>query len=535
MATVQNKRKRQNAEGGDYQGPKRQRIELNKTLREKVLSSILYAHIRLAKEINDEWLDDITLSEQVTAALLNAHNCLRQAANSSGGLGLKVKDATFTYEKADGSVTTVTVTKARIENILTMCLQLNSLQYQKGQEWIGIASPMFAFMVGFKARRQELRVGTSDLPISKSTSGGVTETKTVPVAEYGMSQAHCVLLEGITYQPNLKSMMAQSVGPMTSLIMLSRTSSGMFSNKWEEAVLRDFMNFPDIHHCIALIKGNSVATVRPLMRVMADILLITGSRAANRMFYPGYCLVHVLLDPATVTSIYGREETGGNLGNVRTSLGDTAWTNTLSFSGFYGFQIYQKLAEKTWRIKTTRESTSDMLQQIFFHSVFGTFKEDFGILKWMTEGSPTFLNRKQMDCAFGPSVVTKNFKPYKLKRWSKMASAQQTDFLGTSSSQVVAQSSFSGKRTRNWGEDFFKHLDSEAVTRGFTGSRNVPGLTGQYSNLLSSLQKQLAARGNKTTVGTVSWYTFETDMEGGCRVEESVPVETGSFFIDNRD
>ncbi|CAH1395692.1 unnamed protein product [Nezara viridula] len=207
-------------------------------------------------------------------------------------------------------------------------------------------------MIGFKARRQELRIGTSDIPLSKTRGSNVTTLQTVPVSEYGLNQGHGVLLEGVTYPPNLKSMMAQSLGPMTSVIMLSRSAGGIYSNKWEEAVTRDFMNFPDISQCVALIKGNSPSASRQLFRVMADILLITGSRCANRMFFPGFCLISALLHTDTIASVLNADENNGVLSTITVTASEIKWEEELSFSGTMGFEIYQKVADCTWSLNT---------------------------------------------------------------------------------------------------------------------------------------------------------------------------------------
>nr|QMP82198.1 nucleocapsid protein [Hemipteran orthomyxo-related virus OKIAV191] len=530
------KRKRISAEGSDYQGPKRQRIVLNKELRSKVLKAILYAHIRVCKELGDTQMNHINLSENVSAALLNAHNCLRQATNGKGSLSSKVGTTTFCYIDPTNIVRECSINKDRMEEILKSCLNVFGLRYTPQAEWIGIASPMFAFIVGFKARRQELRIGNSDLPVSKGGTGATTITNTIPISEFGLTQAHNVLLEGITYAPNLKSMMAQSLGPMTALIMLARNSNGVYANKWEEAVLRDFMNIPEIGACIGVVKTSPVSQLRPLFRTLADILLITGSRAANRMFFPGFCLVRTLLNEGTINSVYDASETAGVLGTVL-DTSSTDWIESLSFSGFKGFELYQKMARITWKMDRPLTCTNaDMAKQVFFHAVFGTYKEDLGILKWMTESEPTFYNRKQLSPFFGKhDSGFVNFSPYALKRWSKLASAQQTDFLGTSSSQIIADSTLGGKRSRNWGDDFFKHLDSDATTGAFTGNRNLTGLLGQYTALLSKLRNQLDRRGRCAVVGTVDWYRFELNEDGTHVKDPEIPVESGSYFIDNRD
>ncbi|CAH1395108.1 unnamed protein product [Nezara viridula] len=148
-------------------------------------------------------------------------------------------------------------------------------------------------------------------------------------------------------------------------------------------------------------------------------------RSSLRKFFPGFCLVKVLIHPNTIESVSKAKDANGALTSITVTANDPDWTNGLSFSGAMAFEIYQKLTEYKWVLNVPNTcSYPEMVKQIYFHSVFGTYKEDLGILKWMTEGEPNFMNRKQRSPAFGKAEKKMSFTPYKLKRWSKLASAQ---------------------------------------------------------------------------------------------------------------
>lgn len=123
------------------------------------------------------------------------------------------------------------------------------------------------------------------MPITKM-GGIVKECKT---SEYGLNMAHHVLLEGCSFPPERKSSLAQSLGPLTALIMLSRAQSqGIYGDKWRDAVKRDMAHIPEIDGIINAVKGRPAKDVKELISALGDLLLITTGRNAHRAYFPIY-------------------------------------------------------------------------------------------------------------------------------------------------------------------------------------------------------------------------------------------------------
>lgn len=146
---------------------------------------------------------------------------------------------------------------------------------------------MITFMCSHKLRRDELRVGHANMPINKKKD----EEKYVSIKQYGLDGPHHILLEGISFPPEKRSSMTQSLGPMTTAIMLSKHGSSVqFGQKWKDALARDCAHIPEIQSIVNMISGKQPSDIKGLLRALADLLLITTSRNAHRAFF-SICMV----------------------------------------------------------------------------------------------------------------------------------------------------------------------------------------------------------------------------------------------------
>lgn len=57
----------------------------------------------------------------------------------------------------------------------------------------------------------------------------------VPKEKYGLSPAHAIHLEGITYPPERRASMSMSLGALTTVLCMLRTK-GKYRGKWEDSV-----------------------------------------------------------------------------------------------------------------------------------------------------------------------------------------------------------------------------------------------------------------------------------------------------------
>ncbi|BET03089.1 Hypothetical protein NTJ_15907 [Nesidiocoris tenuis] len=116
-----------------------------------------------------------------------------------------------------------------------------------------MAAPFLSFMNLFKHRLNEVRNGCEYFPIHKSA----TEVKQVGIGQYGLNGAHHPLLDGISYPPHKRSATAQSLGPMTQLMLAQCKGTTDCSAKWKVAVTRSLAHLPRSKEIAAYVCGKS--------------------------------------------------------------------------------------------------------------------------------------------------------------------------------------------------------------------------------------------------------------------------------------
>ncbi|CAK9833180.1 hypothetical protein ANTRET_LOCUS9903 [Anthophora retusa] len=87
------------------------------------------------------------------------------------------------------------------------------------QNWYGIAGPLLNLLSGFAMRRKELRLGHHQMPLVKREN----QERVVNVAQYGIYGCHHILCEGISFPPEKRASMPQSLGPLTILLCYLRS------------------------------------------------------------------------------------------------------------------------------------------------------------------------------------------------------------------------------------------------------------------------------------------------------------------------
>lgn len=134
-------------------------------------------------------------------------------------------------------------------------LKKNGLVYKDfdasdDENWYGTMGPYLDMFSAFALRVNELRLGHNNMPITKQD--GVH--KSFPVAKYGLSGAHHVLLEGASFPPERRSSIVQSLGLMTTWLCMLR-SEGFYRKKYATAVKRAMSHIPCIDEIIELTKN----------------------------------------------------------------------------------------------------------------------------------------------------------------------------------------------------------------------------------------------------------------------------------------
>ncbi|KAK9880152.1 hypothetical protein WA026_010022, partial [Henosepilachna vigintioctopunctata] len=347
-------------------------------------------------------------------------------------------------------------------------------------------------------------------------------TQSFPVEKYGLNGSHHILLEGCTYPPEKRSSMAQSVGPMTAMLCHIRTEE-KYRKKWTDAAKRAMAHIPVIDEVLDMVKGRKASEIRGIMSLLADILLITTSRQAHRMFFPlsmFYSVIKMMGEGKDITA-----DSGAKI----PAMGVDTLLDSFNVSGNGGFYFYHLASQFVWEIEG--EMTESMARQILFHSIFGTFKEDLSILKQITDLG-TWNTREEMGGSFkkmttcGKSVQV---FPVALKYYSKLSSANMSGLLSSSYSQVSSLPVFSGARTQTFSDDFFEQLNKRSGTISL--SKTIPQLTSTLVEILTELKEKLASQNKRLELGTVKWRKIDgmDPVEGGEEID-TVFVGTGKFF-----
>lgn len=123
----------------------------------------------------------------------------------------------------------------------------------------------------------EMKVGNNNMPIAKDGD----RTKSFPVEKYGINGSHHVLFEGSTYPPEKRGSMAQSVGPLTSLLCHIRSEETL-RKKWTDASKRAMSHIPIIDEILDVVKERKAVEIRGIISLLADILLIACACTGRR-------------------------------------------------------------------------------------------------------------------------------------------------------------------------------------------------------------------------------------------------------------
>lgn len=467
----------------------------------------------------------------ISSILETGHRLLRQRANGMGTLSDRMAtiQPTIKYLQIERKMTWEGVC-----SILSTTHNKFGLSYTRPglrdtTHWWGTASPFWQFICGFTLRENELRVGHSNFTVRKTA--GVEST--VAVEAYGLSGAHHVLLEGISFPPEKKSSMAQSMGSMTAMIMLARHGSEeRYGAKWRNAASRALAHFDGINSIIKATSGQKASDVKEVFRLIADILLVTTARNAIRGYMPAALLCSLFNDVDL-----------GNIGNSvkivegktvlepvpNISTGDISW---IDFSGKGLFTVYKKCMSKNFLYP--KICSNNKASQIIFHSIFGTFSEDLGILDWMCTGTK-FLTREELGDAFkgiGAATNTMEITLPKLRYYAKLRSACQTDYMGASQQQVSSMSRFSGFKDHNYTEFFRSYFQSNAETPGEIG-RSLSEIRNNLIRRKEVLRQKINEKQVKK-IGTVKWRKIDTldwsSNEIGEEIDE-IPPTSGRLFL----
>lgn len=213
--------------------------------------------------------------------LFTTHNILRQKQNSTEMTNMQKKSSSNEGPvQLRGKV--YTFTREEVEDVWNYTLKNHGLNYNvdedSEQNWIGTMGPYLNMLRCWGLRLQELRVEHTKMPVSRDGEN----TSTVNIDKMGLSPAHAIHLEGVTYPPERRASTSTSLGALTTVLSMLRTK-GRYRKKWVNATLKTLSHVPEIADFIPLTESNSSAEYyKPATGLLGDILMITTSRQSQR-------------------------------------------------------------------------------------------------------------------------------------------------------------------------------------------------------------------------------------------------------------
>lgn len=384
---------------------RRNQYKPNLDLKRNVISAILHSHVRACVlfKVPGQSLN-ISLMSQLTNHLVSLHHSLRQASNPTrvGRIGEKISEVLTIHDGENE----YSCKKEDISNMMILIFRAYELEYKftgnTPPEWYGVASPYFTFLSGFTHRMNEVRTGCEYFPVGKVDD----KVQVARVSQYRLSAAHHPFLDGITYPPHKRSAMAQSVGPLTQLIMLNRSkTTSTFADRWVKAASRSLSHLPKYDELIAKLKVCLTSEAGDLLELIGDILLITQSRASNKAFFP-FPFYHASLKSEEIDTYQkdpvGDPDQGADFRKYLPLLCElSAWVD---HSGKGAFFLWKTAVTQTITLRLNTDSAA--ASEIVFHSVWGSHWEDLEILKYMT--GHDFRTRRALADAFRGKGTTAN-------------------------------------------------------------------------------------------------------------------------------
>lgn len=456
----------------------------NEELKRKCLNALVHVHIKFGNkfELTAEDRGNISDFELVTGVVLSIHTLLRQMANGgTGTVGTKVsEEITITLKKKEHKVK-----KSELIEMMKETLRLYGLEYNRGAEWIGTFSPLLSLVRAFTLNTQECRVGVSKIPVGSDA----TTIRMVPVALYGINPEHHIQCQGMMYPPNIKSNIPQTLGAGNAIVSLLR-NQGTYKDKWRTVVKRHISHLPESDHILQLLEGGRNAQeTAPLVSVILDILNMTTSRTVNRAFIPmGAILWAVKPDEWAMV------------------LGSKAILNlNLKFSGLEAASLYNFAVNNGLTYKC---STPQGGAQLVFHGIWRTQGEDLGMLEFVT--GQKFVNRKtlQAETVGKASKEPVALAALPLQRFSKLATACQTDLLIQNRQQLHHNRVFSGSRVIMFSENFLNNMLGRDNDVARIGS-NLATMIQKLSHTREKIVKHITGKDMKVATGRTPWYEWD--------------------------
>lgn len=179
----------------------------------------------------------------------------------------------------------------------------------------------------------------------------------------------------------------------------------------------------------------------------------------------------------------------------------------------------------TFKIKSG--ASAGMTGEVIFHSMFGTYLDDLGILASITNHTSKWHSRKEVNAVFANRSTKQVVKvePIIFTKVSKMAQALLTKSMGNVDPLSTSRPTFTGIRRRIRTAEFNAYLRTGKTSMSFSSDPL------QLQFALKKLKDGLLEDNKEEsgpTAGTRAWQKLE---KGVWTDTDDIPVETGRYFF----
>ncbi|XP_025407521.1 uncharacterized protein LOC112681484 [Sipha flava] len=265
--------------------------------------------------------------------------------------------------------------------------------------------------------------------------------------------------------------------------------------------MRTCAHVPEIATICSMIKGRGAFETKGLICAIGNLLLLISGRQAHRAFMPAGMLVLSLMKDVDIKFMHENpcvSYPGFDYSRIR----------KFNFSGQSSFVAYNRINHMT-----CPEVLGKFSSQIFFHSVWGTYCEDLGVLQWMTTGSEAWSNRADMgDCfrSYGTCSKTISFSTPKFKYYSKLCSASNSGLLGRREQQTINSYVFAGKREQKFCTTFLESL-KETNQASTAVRKDIPSLTKMIQETTNKLIELIRKKNRVIEMGNAPYHSMLED------------------------
>lgn len=459
---------------------------LKKTVLADIHRAATILIIDLSNEISFDFTD-IGLMNQIGLATYSMINYYQKKCNDSAHL--VSAELKITIKKDD----TRFVASRKVLDLVASLERQKILRHGDSDEtkkkYFEIMKPILELLTFFPLRFKEVILGASYFFQSS------TQKKRMPISIIGLSTRYAALLEGITYPPARKFSLLQSLGACTIAYSLIKEKNPTYKKKYSDALMSNINHLPIANSLVEYFAIHGEATSLTILRVMADVLLLTGNRRSHTLAIPFGVFYHKFhsvswtktADTYVLSSIHG------------------TINEPIDINGKGRYTLIKHFQTNKWKMNWSGEQF--YLKQVVFHAIMGTGSLSFEVLKNITDNNTWHTHQTMIDCFKNRAVGNLvEFEPIKLNYVSKMLSTANNILLKLGTGVMSCSEPFSGRYVRVYTRD---ELDF-ALQRSLTSFASAPNtILEALGSIKSYLIAKIAEGSTKIAHTTTEWQRIE--------------------------